>query len=95
MSMSLPVSTLSVLALQFGTSVWLLASSQNELQSWRRSNPYVKQVGDRQLATLLVVASVFLTLVCTHTAKLFLIRDQRSVVSTVDGSVQPSVFKVR
>ena len=63
-------------------------SSQNESQNWRRSDPYVKQTGDRQLVALLasrVAASVLLGLVSTHTTELILIRDQRSVVSTAQS----------
>jgi len=44
-------------------------SSHNESRSWRRSYPYVKQAGDRQLAALIVsrvAASVLLGLVSTY-----------------------------
>ena len=51
--------------------------SQNESQRWRRSDPYVKQAGDRQLAALL--ASRVATSVL-NTAELILIGDQRPVV---------------
>jgi len=67
-------------------------------QSWRRSDPYVKQAGDRQLAALLasrVAASVLLGLVSTHTVELILIRDLRSVVWLVSTAQYIASSKYR
>jgi len=73
-------------------------SSQYESQSWRRSDPYLKQAGDRQLVALLasrVAASVLLRLVSTYSPELILIRDQRSVSRRLAPSSSVSSYHLR
>jgi len=49
------------------------------------AHPYIKQTGDRQLAALLASRVAASVLLLSDTAKLILIRDQRSVVSTAQS----------